>query len=49
MNKKEKIYDGNIDVIPDLIPHKHLFATFNECVNWLKTTLITKNGFKQSF
>lgn len=25
-----------IDIIPDLIPKKHLFANFNECVNWLK-------------
>ena len=24
-----------IDIIPDLIPHEHIFEHFEDCVNWL--------------
>ncbi|MFG6685079.1 SulP family inorganic anion transporter [Mariniflexile sp. HNIBRBA6329] len=26
-----------IDIIPDLMPREHIFETFNECINWIKT------------
>ena len=26
-----------IDIIPDLVPHEHIFETFDECVAWLKS------------
>ncbi|WP_338357202.1 SulP family inorganic anion transporter [Yeosuana marina] len=25
-----------IDIIPDLIPHEHIFETFNDCMSWIK-------------
>lgn len=26
-----------IDIIPDLMPREHIFETFDECLNWIKT------------
>ncbi|AUP79657.1 SulP family inorganic anion transporter [Flavivirga eckloniae] len=28
-----------IDIIPDLIPRKHIFDSFKQCMNWIKTNL----------
>ncbi|WP_298878147.1 SulP family inorganic anion transporter [uncultured Polaribacter sp.] len=32
-----------IDIIPDLIPEKHIFKTFEECTNWVKENIKDKN------
>ena len=34
--KQPRYLMENIDIIPDLIPHEHIFNTFDECVAWIK-------------
>lgn len=32
-----------IDIIPDLVPHEHLFKNFNECISWVKENVHKTN------
>jgi SulP family sulfate permease len=32
----------SIDIIPDLIPRKHIFDTFDDCLDWIKEIDVTE-------
>lgn len=37
--KQPKYMMETIDIIPGLIPQKHIFTNFNECVSWVKNNI----------
>ena len=41
--KQPKYMMERIDIIPDFIPPEHIFATFDECVKWVKQNVKDEN------
>ncbi|HLT32389.1 MAG TPA: SulP family inorganic anion transporter [Aquaticitalea sp.] len=37
--KQPRYMMERIDIIPDLIPKEHIFITFKDCINWIKTNV----------
>ena len=42
LDEQPRLLMENIDIIPDLVPEKHIFDDFNECLKWVNENVEDK-------